>query len=212
MMETNDIISYIRKFHDAGWMPGSVGAVAQLIVHNESSKKILVTPDNLDINVFSSGDLFVLRDLYGTQEIQAPLKGNFSISKWATTFFALLAKTDAKCVAFVSTQNSCLIGRKAIQLWNEKGESHPNLLRLSHWGLIRDLGNSQPEISIPIIDCNASEAPTQITAAFDLYVNSFPAILVRNYGLLVWEDSLSLLRNKIEILERLFALQLNSDF
>jgi ribulose-5-phosphate 4-epimerase/fuculose-1-phosphate aldolase len=211
-METNDIVSYLRKFHDAGWMPGSVGAGAQLIVHNESSKKILVTPDNLDINTFTSSDLFVLRDLYGTQEIQAPLKGKFSISKWATVFFTLLAKTDAKCAAFVSTQNSCLIGRKAIQLWNEKSESHPNLLRLSHWGLIKDLGIPHPEVNVPIIDCFANEALPQVNSVFDLYVNPFPAILVRNYGLLVWENSLSLLRNKIEILERLFALQLNSDF
>ena len=211
MMETDDIVSYARKFHEAGWMPGSVGAIAQLIVHNESSKKILVTPENLDINAFSSSDLFVLRDLYGTQEIQAPLKGN-SISKWAATFFMLLARTDTKCVAFVSTENSCLMGRKVLQLWNEKGESHSNLLRLSHWGLLRDLGATQVEVSVPIIDCGAEEASAQIASVFDLYTNSFPAILVRNYGLLAWGNSLSGVRNKIEILDRLFALQLNSNF
>ena len=211
MMENNDIISYARKFHDAGWMPGSIGAIAQLIVHNESSKKILVTPDNLDINTFSSNDLFVLRDLYGTQEIQAPLKGNFAISMWASTFFMLLAKTDSKCTAFVSTQNSCLLGLKAIQMWKEKSESHPNLVRLSHWGLLKDLG-AQTEINIPIIDCEADEAAAQVENTFNLYVNSFPAIIVRNYGLLAWDSSLPELRNKLEILDRLFGLQLNANF
>ena len=211
-MENNDIVSYIRKFHEAGWMPGSVGAVAQLIVHNESSRKILVTPHNLDVNTFSSNDLFVLRDLYGSQEVQAPLKGNFSISKWAPALFMLLSKTESKCAAFVSTKNSCLAGAKAIQVWKEKGESHPNLLRLGHWGLLRDIGVEETAVGIPIIDCLAEEAPNQINNVFEVHIKKFPAIIVRNYGLLVWGSSLGDLRNRVEILDRLFEIQLQAVF
>lgn len=209
MMETNDAISYLKKFHEAGWMPGSIGALAQLVVFNESSKKIFVTPDNLDINTLSSGDLFVLRDLYGTQDVQAPLKGNFVISKWASTFFMLLGKTGTSCIAFLSTRNSCLVSMKAVQMWRENSESHPNLLRLGHWGLIKDLGIPEAEVTIPIIDCGAEEAVSQIENVFNLYSDTFPAILVRNYGVLTWERSLSSLRNRVEILERLFDLQMS---
>lgn len=211
-MENDDIVSYIRKFHAAGWMPGSVGAVAQLIIHNENSKKILITPHNLDVNTFTTNDLFVMKDLYGSQEVQAPLKGNFSISKWAPTFFMLLGKTESRCAAFVSNTNSCLAGAKAIQLWKEKGESHPNMLRLSHCGLIGELSTGASEIGVPIIDCTPEDAPNQVNSLFDVHVKQVPAILVRNYGLLAWAGSLGELRNKIEIFDRLFQIQLQSVF
>jgi len=189
-------------------MPGSVGAVAQLIVHNESSKKILVTPNNIDINTFSTNDLFVLRDLYGSQEIQSPIKGNFSISKWAPVLFALLSRTDSKCSAFISTKNSCLAGARAIQMWKEKGDSHPNLLRLSHCGLLQDLNIEETNVGIPIVDCSTEEALNQVNNIFEIHGKKFPAIIVRNYGLLSWGPSLGDLRNKFEILDRLFEIQL----
>ena len=207
MIETNDIVSFIKKFHDAGWMPGSVGAVAQLIVHNESSKKILVTPDKLDVNTLTTSDFFTLRDLYGTQEVQAPVRGNTTISRWASSLFYLLGKNDARCIAFLPTKNACLLGRKSLELWHKQG-GHPNQLRLSHWGLLRDLGCTA-DTAIPIIDSEGENALSQIEHIYELYVQPFPAILVRNYGVFSWEGSLPLLKNKLELLERLFELQLN---
>lgn len=208
MIDTNDAASYVKKFHEEGWLPGSVGALAQLIVHNESSRKIFVTPEHFDASSLTASDFFTLRDLYGSQEIQAPVKGG-TISRWASSLFLLLGKTDSRCAAFVSTINASLLGVKSLEMWRSQG-GHPNQIRLGRWGLLRDLGYPSLEAILPVIDCEAEDAMTQIENLYNLHVQTFPAILVRNYGLLTWEKTLPLLKNKIELLERLFELQLRT--
>ncbi|RJR10579.1 hypothetical protein C4588_02985, partial [Candidatus Parcubacteria bacterium] len=196
MIEINDFVSSVKKFHASGWMPGSSGAVAELSdTISTNSKKIFMTPDTFDVCSLSSSDLFVLRDLYGSQDVQTPIRGNFTLSKWASVFFYLLGKTSSNAVVFLPTKNASLISLKTIQMWRENSESHPNLLRLGYWGLLTDLGYTS-EMYIPVIDCKADEALTHVENVFNHYPFPFPAILVRGYGLLTWDASLATLRNK----------------
>lgn len=207
MSESTEIVTYLKSFHLAGWMPGSVGALALLVTHSKSSKNIFITPDTFDVNKLTVSDLYVLRDLYGSQAIQPPLKEGAPLSKWASSFLFLLERTNSRCVAFLPTKNSTILSRSCLKTWKERGE-HPNQVRLAHWTLLSSLGCSQT--TLPIIDCDAEQSYKQIESLYEIYVSEFPAIIVRNYGLISWAPDLSLLRNKVELLERIFDLQMHS--
>lgn len=207
MIDSTEIIRTLRDFYQRGWMPGSFGGLACLQIVGENSKKVYMTPDRFDATTLSANDLFVMRDLYGSQDIQGPLTTDLKITRWGSIFLSLIAKTQNNCIGFFSTKAGCLAGRVALHAWRSNSETHPNVVRVSHWGLNAEIGQDK-EFYIPIIEMGAiEELITQVNQIFNMYSEKFPAIIVRNYGYFIWGETLAALRNRTDILERLLELQ-----
>lgn len=211
MSETNKILNAINKFSNKGWFPGGNGGLAVLHKISDSSQKVYVTPSSLK-NICNN-DLYLLRSLYGTQDIQQPLnkvENSLQLSPWVSIFLETLGKRNAGCVAALHTKWTTLAGRYALQAWRQQSETYPNLIRLSHWGLIKDFIGKH-EMTIPVI--NYAE-PEQMQTSFSDALRLHPeccAILIRDYAIVLWESSLSELEARVEILDRLCELQI-ADF
>ena len=192
-------------------MPGGNGALALMCSITENSKKIYVTPDNTQEKLTSS-DLFLLRDLYGSQDIRQPLNQaeDTKISYWAPLLLEMLGHgVETTAAVQVITKWSALSARAALAAWKRTAENHPNVIRLSHWPLLSKL-NSDRELYIPIINHGSSESMLlEARNMLSLYPQTC-AILVRDYGMVVWGRSLLDVENKIEILEHLCELQIYS--
>jgi len=195
-------------------MPGTAGGLAHLISMGNNSKRILITPEGVGKDDLTASDLFVLRDLYGTQEMIAPIPKNkpSRISSWAPLFIEVLGRyPTATCVGEFATKWAVLAGRVAFKAWQRNADAFPNVLRLAHWGLLRHLETEQG-LNIPVIEGNTDVMAlhTAIQQALTNYPSTC-AVLIRNYGLLAWGDSVGDLKNRLEILEHLCELQV-ADF
>jgi len=211
MADTDKVINTFKRFKEKGWMPGGNGALALMCPITENSKKIYVTPNETSQKL-TANDLFLLRDLYGSQDIRQPLNqtDDVKISEWAALFLELMSKyPNTKAVAQVITKWSVLSARMALTAWKKTAENHPNVLRLSHWPLLSKL-HSDRELFIPIINYGNPEAMLSEAKAMLLLYPQTCVILVRDYGMVVWGETLLDVENKIEILERLCELQIYS--
>lgn len=213
MSDANKIIETFDNFKEKGWMPGSNGALALLCSITENSKKIYVTPEGMSKRKLTTNDLFLLRDLYGSQDIQQPINqadDNSKISDWAPLFLELMGRyPGTQAVAQVITKWSALAARMSLAAWKKTAENSPNVIRLSHWPLLSKLGTNR-ELFIPIINYGSSEKMLlESKTILSLYPETC-AILVRDYGMVVWGESLLDLESKIEILEHLCELQIYS--
>jgi len=207
MTETAKILTTISSLKDRGWFPGGSGGLAHLQKISESSQKIYVTPDKL--NSVKANDLFLLRSLYGQQDIQTPLNkvdNGLELSPWTSIFLEIIGQKQATCVAALHTKWATLATRAAFHSWRKNSESYPNLLRLSHWGMIKDI-TGKDEMLIPVVDYTDSGTMLAKTKeALALYPESC-AILIRDYAVVVWERSLKLLESRAEAIEYLCELQ-----
>jgi methylthioribulose-1-phosphate dehydratase len=213
MSDTTKIIETFEKFKEKGWRPGGNGALALLCSITENSKKIYVTPNTTDKKKLTTNDLFLLRDLYGSQDLIQPLNqpdDNSKIADWAPVFLDVLARyPETKAVAQVITKWSALSARMALAAWKKTAENNPNVIRLSHWPLLRRLQPNR-ELFIPIINHGNPESMlAEARVSLSLYPETC-AILVRDYGMVIWGETLLDLENKIEILEHLCELQIYS--
>ena len=110
------------------------------------------------------------------------------------------------CGAQVCTTWSTLASRLALHAWKKKSEAFPNVLRISHWGLLNDIGVKQ-ELLLPII--NYTDANIMLEAvkeALTFYPQTC-AILIRDYGMVTWGQNLLDLERSIEVIEKLCELQ-----
>lgn len=212
MTETSKILDSIANLKNRGWFPNGSGGLAVLQKIHDNSQKIYVTPHKVKNLV--PNDLFLLRSLYGEQDMQTPLnkvENALELSSWTSIFLEILGnKTNATCVAAVHTKWTTLASRAAFHIWRKKSESYPNLLRISHWGLVNDI-TGKNEMFIPIV--NYADAGTMLSKtkeALSLYPESC-AILIRDYAMVVWEKSLELLESRAEAIEYLCELQV-ADF
>lgn len=213
-MHNQDIVTFLKQCHQRGWMPGTAGGLAHLVSMGNNSKKILITPEGLPKDDLAASDMFALRDLYGTQELIAPISKNkdLSICSWAPLFIEILGRyPTTTCVGEFATKWTTLASRMAFKAWQKNADAFPNVLRLAYWGLIRHL-NSNQELLIPIIETNVDVGVMQasLQQAISYYPNTC-AVIIRNYGLIAWGDSIVDLKNKLEIIEHLCELQV-TDF
>jgi ribulose-5-phosphate 4-epimerase/fuculose-1-phosphate aldolase len=212
MNDSNLVINTFDHFRKKGWMPGSTGALALLCSITENSQKLYVTPDQVGKKI-SNNDLFLLRSLYGAQDIQEPLnqmEENLTLSRWSPLFLDIMTKNpEIRAVAQVTTKWSVLAARMALDAWKKRADSHPNILRLAHWELLQDI-NASRELLVPIINYSNSDSMlAEIKRLLPLYPETC-AILVRDYGMLVWGDSFEQIEQRIEILEYVCEMQIYS--
>lgn len=209
-MNLQKLLDYHKRFRDKGWMPGGCGALAQLFHITETSKKVYVTPDIPRLDQLTTNDLFVLRSLYGKSDVQNPLnqtEHDLKISRWTPIFLEVFSKhPNARCVAQLSTKWGILSARVALAAWRKSSSHYPNVLRLAHWGLLHHLG-ADKELLIPIIDFSSKEKMEQdAKSLLDLYPETC-AILIRDYGVITWADSLEALESRTELLEHVMELE-----
>jgi len=209
MSETQQIIDTLLRFKQKGWLPGGNGALALLCPITESSKKIYITPD--DIKTVTTSDLFMLRDTYGAQDMQAPLntaKENAVMSEWAPLFLHIIQNySDVRAVAQVATKWTSLAARASLLSWRKSANSFPNVFRVSHWPALKKI-TTKAELEIPIINHNDAKI-SEGKAMLSVYPGSF-ALLIRDYGAIVWGNSLLEVEARIEVLEHLCELQIYS--
>lgn len=209
-MNLQKLLDYYQKFRERGWMPGGCGAVAQLFTITETSKKVYVTPERPRHNKLTVNDLFMLRSLYGKSDIQNPLnleENSLTLSKWTPIFLNIFSsRPGATCAAQLSTKWSILGARMALAAWRKNSAHYPNILRLAHWGLLEHLG-AKKELLIPIIEFSDQEKMVQDASnLLDLYPETC-AILIRDYGVITWADSLEALESRTELLEHVMELE-----
>ena len=208
MSETQKIVETIARYKARGWLPGGNGALALLCPITESSKKVYITPSN--VRSLSQNDLFMLRDTYGAQDVQSPLnKEDGTMTEWAPLFFHILQVYPAsKAVVQVATKWTSLAARSVLLTWKNSATNFPNVFRLSHWPALKKI-TDRTELEIPIINYG-NNAVTEGKAMLSVYPDTF-AILVRDYGAIVWGESLNDVEAKIEVLEHLSELQIYSN-
>lgn len=214
MSELNQLIEMYRRFRDKNWAPGGSCSIALFCYITDNSKKIYVTPDNFKDIQLNTSDIFLLRDLYGIQDIQAPLNQvdkSLKISRWAPILLEILGVNPANaCVVQLSPPWSTLAGKYALTSWVNKGNSHPNILRLSYWKLLEKLTESasEEEFLIPIVNYGKpEELLIEIREILKLYPETC-AVIVRDYGILVWGKSLSDVYNRVDVIEHVCQLQI----
>jgi len=210
---TNLIIDTFEKFSSKGWMPGKSGALAMMTNITENSKKIYITPEQTNKAKLTANDLFLFRDLYGSQDVQQPLNQSsesLTLSRWAAVFFEIIKVCPkVSAVAQISTKWSALAGRLALAAWKKNAENHPNIVRLAHWALLDKLTTGH-ELLLPVINFSDPESMLSETKSIlSLYPNTC-AILIRDYGMVTWGASFNDVENKIEILEHVCELQIYS--
>jgi ribulose-5-phosphate 4-epimerase/fuculose-1-phosphate aldolase len=214
MGDANTVIDAINRFKDKGWMPAFSGAIALTCNITEKSKKIYLTPDNTAGKPLTPNDLFLLRDLYGSQDIRQPLNQlddeSIVMSRWTPLFLEIFSQfPEAQAVAQVSTKWTTLASRLALVAWKKTAETQPNILRLSHWALLERI-NVGKELMIPIINYGSPEGMLHEARGLLEFYSQTCALLIRDYGLVAWGESLRDVENKIEILEHLCELQIHS--
>lgn len=212
-MSTRDsVIKACKEFQLSGWTPGTSGSIALLCNVAENSKKIFITPEGVRKDELISNELFELRDLYGSQECIPPMEKRgktYRISSWAQIHLEILTRLPGiTCTAFFAPKWTVLAARTSYRASFSSGDSLPNVLRLAYWGLIEHIAEGH-EVNIPIIS-GSSDNPggllDSLRQALSLYPDT-PAVVIRDYGMLVWADSLSDLKSKTEIIERLSELK-----
>lgn len=212
MNDSNKVVETFNKFRQKGWMPGSTGSLALLCGITENSNKIYVTPDKVQDKI-AVNDLFLLRSLYGSHDMQDPinkLDNNLQLSRWSPLFIEIIAThPETRALAQVTTKWGILAARMALDAWKTRAESHPNVLRLSHWELLKDI-NGGKELLIPIVNLSEpGKLLTEVKSQLSLYPNTC-AIIIRDYGMVVWGNSFSDVERRIEILEHVCEMQIYS--
>lgn len=215
MNELQQIIEMFKRFREKNWAPGGSCAISLFCHITDNSKKIYVTPDLIKDIQLNTSDIFLLRDLYGIQDVQAPLNQvdkSLKISRWTPILLEILSNNPANsCAVQLSPSWSTLAGKYALTLWAKKGDTHPNILRLSYWKLLEKLiGNdSEDEFLIPIVNYGKPEQLlVEIREILKLYPKTC-ALIVRDYGILVWGKSLNDVYNRVEVIEHLCQLQIH---
>jgi ribulose-5-phosphate 4-epimerase/fuculose-1-phosphate aldolase len=210
MSEKEKIIKAISYFKDKGWMPGARGALALLNKISDESHKIYITANTPQKGYLTNNDIFVLRNLYGENDIVNPLNQSdeaLEISKWASIFIEIFSrKPEAKCIVQYCPKWPVLAARMAFASWRAKAESYPNLLRLSHWGLLDGLGSTN-ELLVPIVNYGDAESMlSSIRRALSLHPE-ICALLIRDYGVILWGETLQTIKNKTEIFNHVCELE-----
>jgi ribulose-5-phosphate 4-epimerase/fuculose-1-phosphate aldolase len=207
MSDTQNVVDTIAKYRNRGWLPGGNGALALLCSITENSKKIYITPSN--INQLKPSDLFMLRDTYGAQDVQLPInKEGGGMTEWAPLFMHIFQTyPDSKAVAQVATKWTSLAARASLISWKKSANNFPNIFRISHWPALKKIIN-KTDLEIPIVNYGDNKIAEGI-AMLSVYPNTF-ALLIRDYGAIIWGDSLHDVEAKIEILEHLCELQIYS--
>ena len=67
MTETSKILDTITNLRSRGWLPNGSGGLAVLQKIHDNSQKIYITPNK--VKKLVPNDLFLLRSLYGEQDI-----------------------------------------------------------------------------------------------------------------------------------------------
>jgi len=213
MPNLNTLVDFYYKIKNRGWFPGSSGGLALLCNITDNSKKIYVTPNAIGSKL-SVNDLFLLRHLYGEQDLVSPLnkdESDLRLSKWIGSFLEIFSKqASARCVMQITTKWSTLATRMSIEAWRRRSESYPNLLRLSHWGVISEIKNPWPsddELLLPIIEKGDPDTITfNVKTSLELYPKA-NALLIRDYGMFIWGESLEDAEQNAELIEHLCELQ-----
>lgn len=209
MSEKVKLIEAIEQFRKKGWMPGFSGSIAVIQNISDDSNKILVTCDKPKKGYIENNDIFTLRNLYGSFDIVNPLnyeEDSLQLSKWISSFIEIFSsQSGARCAAQLCPKWSILASRMAFRAWKLRSESYPNLLRISHWKALQSFG-VENELMVPIINFDTHDVmASSLKEKLSLYSQT-PAVLIRDYGLLIWGDSLRDLENKVEIFEHLCEL------
>ena len=205
-METSEgFINFIKNLGSNNLMVGPKCGAAFVITINDKNKKVYITKDYLNASAAKLSDLFVLKNFYGETDIREPISREpINISTWSPIFLNLIAR-GATGVVFSTTKWSLLAEKAALKSWQQDGGQHPNLIRLAHWEILTDVF-SKKELLIPIV--GKENLQGDLKSSLELYPDSC-AVLISNYGLLVWGNSLQDLSSKLETIEYLFELQVN---
>jgi len=213
MTDVKQVVDAFNKFRDKGWAPGGNCAIAFMSHVTDNSKKIYVTPDSVNDLQLHTGDVYLLRDLYGIQDIQTPLNQidkSLKISRWTAILLEIIGSNPHNlCAAQLSPVWSTLAAKHALTLWAKKGEAHPNVLKLTYWRLLQKItGENSSEVSIPIIDyINPEQVIGEVRELLKLYPQTC-AIIIRDYAILAWGKTLADVFNRVEVLEHLCQLQI----
>lgn len=212
-MTTNEqLIYYLKYFDSKGWFPGNTGSLAYLFQVNEKNKQIFITPEGADKSDIGPNDIYKVNLFYGSQQMTAPLveKKGRTISKHAVTLISLLnSNLNVKAAGLFITKWATLASRMALLAF-DRSDTYPDVIRLAYWGLLNDLQENAIEIRIPVIEYgNEHELKSRVESVLQKHNNPI-AIVIRNYGMFVVGDSLEDLKNKVDVLERLFELEVTN--
>jgi len=206
-----DIVNAIKRFSDKGWMPGLCGAIAMIQNISDDNHKIYITCNQPKKGFITNNDIFLLRKIYEAYDIVTPLNQKdekLEISKWSNVFLEILSKhTDARCIVQLCPKWPVLAARMSLIAWQKNSESQPNILRLSHWKLLENF-DTDSDLSIPIINYGSIDSMgSSINNALSFNPKT-PAIIIRDYGILIWGSSMKDTENRIELLDYLCELQI----
>jgi ribulose-5-phosphate 4-epimerase/fuculose-1-phosphate aldolase len=205
-----DIVIFCKELHAKGYTPGASGGLAVLCNFGTNSKSIFVTPEGISSSSLQPSELFVLRDFYGAQEFLPPMERadrSYQISKYCPIFLEGLQSTGAGCIAYITSKWATLATRMGLKAWSRDAEGLPNVIRLSHWGLVDEIKPGSCELVAPVINFDSVDSQA---AQFKRVRSIYPeteVVFVRNTGMIVWADTFESLKIKIELLERLCELQ-----
>ena len=210
MPEKDKIIETVEYFRSKGWMPGRCGALALLQKISDESNKIYITPSIPKKGFLTNNDIFVLRSLYGDFDVLNPLnkdEESLEISRWSSLFIEIFAqRPGTQAVVQYCSKWPTLATRMSLSAWKATADSYPNLLRLSHWRLLSELG-VEDELLVPVINYGSPEAMLgSMREKLNLYPNTC-AILIRDYGTLIWGESLQSVKNRAEIFNHICELE-----
>jgi len=206
----DQVIHYSKLLNEMGWFPGNSGGLALMSQKAANHKTITITPDNVPKRFLKSGDLFELKWMFDKQDFVLPsLNKNTDphlIARWAQIYLLIITRSNAKCVIEVAAKWPALASRLATRAWERNATTYPNQLRLAHWELASRLSGEE-EITLPIIDREfPDEMQTKISKLFDK-TPKLEAVIIRDYGLLIWGESAEEAIAKLETFDELCQLQ-----
>lgn len=209
----DQICIYCEKYYQRAWMPGLSGGLAMLSQPTPTTKSIVFTPDNVSKGELKSGDLFEFKWVYDKQSFIPPVFSRDNEphipTKNLQLYMTVLTKSERGVVVEVCSSWFALASRTALKLWEKNGNNYPNRFRIAHWGLLEKLNGSPiNEIFIPIIEKNISLEELNFSLENNIKYAQHNCILIRNYSAIVWDSNLSLLTQRLELLEELFKLQI----
>lgn len=206
------ICSITKKLSEKGWMPGSSGGLALLNTIGTTQKSILIAPGNINKANLKTGDLFEIKWIFENQSFIKPILSNDSnphvLPKLSPIYLLLMNALGAKCVIEASPSWISLATKYALKAWECNAECHPNILRLANWRLLNEL-SSKEEVRLPIVNYSSNLEDTQVL--FQRTLNDHPdsiALLIKDYGILAWGDSIENTLSKIELIDELCKLQI----
>lgn len=199
-MITKDIFcNTCHYLNQKGWMPGNTGTLILSQKTFGDSHNIFVTPSSVSKRDIKPSDLFEIRvdnlDLSLNQPSKLSTNGKTHTTPLLfSPYIKIIQTTNIKCILEIKTSNSILISKLAIKLWETNGDSFPDKIKL---GSFFDI--ELPEY-INILQLEEVESKISKLAGDPL--------LIRDYGLIIFGDSLESVKIQADHLDLIFKIRL----